>query len=223
MSVNHITCLLKFCLNTTYFTSQGKIYEQVKEAAMGSHLSPIVANLFIQDLETKALATAPSTPKIWKRFVYDTFTIIQKAEKEAFLDHINSIDANIHFTYEDPKENGSIPLPDILITPDEEGRLNTNVYRKPTHTDQYLHWDSPHAITSKYSVIGTLYHRARTVCSNPDQLQNEEKHLFKSLNKCKHPNWALNRVKKKIKTARSQLQTTAEGQKHILWSLTIRG
>ena len=89
----------------------------------------------------------------------------------------------------------------MSIIPDEEGRLNTNVYRKPTHTDQYLHWDSHHAITSKYSVIGTLYHRARTVCSNPHQLQNEEKHLFRSLNKCKYPNWALNRVKMKSQTS----------------------
>ena len=85
----------------------------------------------------------------------------------------------------------------MLITPDEDGRLNTTVYRKPTHTDQYLHWDSHHAITSKYSVIGTLYHRARTICSNPGQLQKEETHLFKSLRKCKHPDWALNRVKLK--------------------------
>ena len=134
-------------------------------------------------------------------FVDDTFAIIPKADKDAFLDHINSIDSNIHFTYEDPKEDGSIPFLNMLITPDEEGRLNINVYRKPTHTDQYLHWDSKHAITSKYSVIGTLYHRARTVCSNPNQLQNEEKHLFKSLNKCKHPNWALNRVRLKSQTS----------------------
>ena len=119
MSVNQITCLLKFCLNTTYFTFQGKINGQVKGAAMGSSLSPIVANLFMEDLETKALATAPSTPKIWKRFVDDTFTIIQKADKDAFLDHINSIDVNIHFTSEDPKEDGSIPFLDMLIIPDE--------------------------------------------------------------------------------------------------------
>ena len=168
---------------------------------MGSPLSPIVVNLFMEDLETKLLATVPSTPKIWKRFVDNTFTIIQKADKDAFLDHINSIDSNIHFTYEDPKEDGSIPFLDLLITPDEEGRLNTNVYRKPIHTDQYLHWDSHHAITSKYSMIGTLYLRARTVCSNPNQLQNEEKHLFKSLSKCKYPNWAPNRVKLKSQTS----------------------
>ena len=110
MSVNQISFLLKFCLNTTYFTFQGKIYEQAKGAAMGSSLSPIVANLFMEDLETKALATAPSTPKIWKRFVDDAFTIIQKADKDAFLNHINSIDENIHFTYEDPKEDGSLPF-----------------------------------------------------------------------------------------------------------------
>ena len=73
------------------------MYEQVRGAAMGSPLSPIVANLFMEDLETKALATAPSTPKIWKRFVDDTFTIIQRADKEAFLEHINSINDNIPF------------------------------------------------------------------------------------------------------------------------------
>ena len=204
MSVNQIICLLKFCLNTTYFTFQGKMYEQVRGAAMGSPLSPIVANLFMEDLETKALATAPSTPKICKRFVDDTFTIIQKADKEGFLEHINSINDNIHFTFEDPKEDGSIPFLDMLIIPDEEGRLNTKVYRKPTHTDQYLHWDSHHSITSKYSVIGTLYHRARTVCSNQDYLESEEKHLIKSLNRCKYPKWALNRVKIKSQTAQKK-------------------
>ena len=104
MTVNQISCLLEFCLNTTYFIFQGKMYEQVQGTTMGSPLSPIVANLFMEDLETKALATAPSTPKIWKRFVDDTFTIIQKADKDASLDHINLIDSNIHFTYEDPKQ-----------------------------------------------------------------------------------------------------------------------
>ena len=92
----------------------------------------------------------------------------------------------------------------MLIVPDEEGRLNTKVYRKPTHTDQYLHWDSHHSITSKYSVIGTLYHRARTVCSNQEYLNNEEEHLIKSLNRCKYPRWALNRVKIKNQAAQKK-------------------
>ena len=59
MTVKQISCLLEFGLRTTYFTFQGKMYEQVKGAAMGSPISPIVANLFMKDLETRALATAP--------------------------------------------------------------------------------------------------------------------------------------------------------------------
>ena len=62
MTVKQISCLLEFCLTTTYFTFQGKMFEQVKGAAMGSPINHIVANLFMEDLEMKALATAPSPP-----------------------------------------------------------------------------------------------------------------------------------------------------------------
>ena len=132
------------------------------------------------------------------------------------------------------KEDGSIAFLDMLISPDENGRLNTTVYRKETHTDQYLHWDSHHAITSKYSVVDTLYHRARTVCSTPEKLQKEEKHLYQSLKRCKYPDWAINRVKlkaslfnkrskKAVATARTNLgPVTPEVQNLTLWSHTTR-
>ena len=74
----------------------------------------------------------------------------------------------------------------------------TTVYRKPTHPDQYLQWDSHHAISEKYSVISTLYHRAKAVCSNQQQLHEEQEHLQKVLARCKYPEWALNWMKKKI-------------------------
>ena len=93
-----------------------------------------------------------------------------------------------------------MPFLDILITPCEEGSLATTVFRKPTHTDLYIQWDSHHAISSKYSVIGTLNHRANTICSSPKLLQQEEQHLQRVLTRCKYPVWALNRVKMKMKT-----------------------
>ena len=212
MTVNQISCLLDFSLKTTYFSFQGKFFEQVKGAAMGSPISPIVANLFMEDLEVKALSTAPTPPTLWKRFVDDTFIIIKKSSKESFLQHLNSVDENIHFTCEEPNEDGSIAFLDMLITPDHNGRLNTSVYRKVTHTDQYLHWDSHHAISSKYSVIGTLFHRARTVCSTPGGLQKEMKHLHQSLNRCNYPDWAINRVKLRSTSARTMKKSSYNKQ-----------
>ena len=46
-------------------------------------------------------------------------------------------------------------------------------------------------------MLGTLFHKARTVCSKPVQLQKEEKHLYQSLRRCKYPDWAINRMKLK--------------------------
>ena len=52
--------------------------------------------------------------------------------------------------------------------------------QKPTHTDLYLQLDNHHTIAAKCSVLNTLHHKARAVCSNPQLLQNEE-HLQRVL------------------------------------------
>ena len=145
---------------------------------------------------------------MWKRFVDDTCVIIKEIHKQEFLEHINSIDPHIQFTSEDSKDDGSMPFLDMLITPTEDWRLNITVYRKPTHTDMYLKWDSHHPISSKYSVIGTLHHRAKTVCSTPDKLKSEEEHLSRVLTKCKYPTWAVNRVKMKMKKPAQKKKNT---------------
>ena len=198
MDVEDIILLLEFCLKNTYFSFQGQFYEQVEGAAMGSPVSPIVANLYMEYLEQKALSTAPNPPKFWGRYVDDTFVIHKEANKQSFLQHINSVDPAIRFTVEDNKEDGSIPFLDTIVKPEADGSLSITVYRKPTHTDQYLQWDSHHHLSAKFSVIQTLSHRASTVCSNPELLQKEKQHLRKALTKCNYPKWALDKVEKDL-------------------------
>ena len=62
LAVSDIILLLEFCLKNTYFSFQDQFYEQVEGAAMGSPVSPIVANLYVEYLEQKALGTAPNPP-----------------------------------------------------------------------------------------------------------------------------------------------------------------
>ena len=166
---------------------------------MGSPISPIVANLYMDSFEVEAMRSAPHPPYLWKRFVDDTFTIIESSKRNELLEHINSIDSHIQFTAEDQRSDGVMPFLDILITPNRDGSLSTSVCRKPTHTYLYLQWDSHHTLTSKDSVIGTLQHRAQTICSNPQLLHKEEQHLKSALKKCKYPTWALNKIQMKSK------------------------
>ena len=79
------------------------------------------------------------------------------------------------------------------------------MYRKPTHTDQYLQWDSHHHLSAKFSVIQTLSHRASTVCSKPELLQQEKDHLRKALTKCNYPKWALDKVEKRLNRSTRQV------------------
>ena len=164
---------------------------------MGSPVSPIVANFYMEYLEQKVLSTAPHTPRFWCRFVDDTFVIHKEVNKQGFLQHINSVDPAIKFTVEDNKEDGSIPFLDIIVKCEADGTLSITVYRKPTHPNQYMQWDSHHHLSAKFSVIHPLSHRAKTVCSNPELLQQEKDHLRKALTKCKYPKWALDEVEKR--------------------------
>ena len=86
------------------------------------------------------------------------------------------------------------------------------MYRKPTHTDQYLQWDSHHHLSAKFSVIHTLSHRAKTVCSKPELLQQEKDHLRKVLIKCKYPKWALDKVEKRLNRSTSEVIDGASNQ-----------
>ena len=79
----------------------------------------------------------------------------------------------------------------MLVTTEPHNTFSTTVYRKPIHTDQYLHWDSNHHITAKQS-INTLAHRAKVVSSSLDKLDQELQHIKTALQQCQFPNWALN-------------------------------
>ena len=72
-----------------------------------------------------------------------------------------------------------------------DNTFSTTVYRKPTHTDQYLHWDSNHHITAKQSVFNTLAHRPKIVSSTKDSLDKELQHIKDALHACQFPKWAL--------------------------------
>ena len=71
--------------------------------------------------------------------------------------------------------------PHGILAPSPNNTLITTVYRKPTHTDQYLHWDSNHFIAAKHSVYNTL------VPINQEGLHKELNHVRRALQACHIP------------------------------------
>ena len=117
---------------------------------MGLPLSPIVANLYTEKFEKKALDSYPLKPKFWVRFVDDTSVNWPHGDNELknFLKHLNNISNDIKFTME-TEENNCIPFLDILLMIKEDGSIGHKVFRKKAHTNNYLHADSHHHPTKR--------------------------------------------------------------------------
>ena len=98
-------------------------------------------------------------------------------------EHLNLIDPHIKFTIELPGIDG-LPFLDTLTKPTPNS-IESTVYRKTTNTDWY--YKSNHPISAKLSVIHTLTHRAKQVCSTPELLAKEMDHLHKVLQDNHYP------------------------------------
>jgi retron-type reverse transcriptase len=64
--------LAEVCLKSTFFSFQGEFYEKTSGVSMGSPLSQIVANLYMEKFEKNSLESYHLKPSRWKRYVDDT-------------------------------------------------------------------------------------------------------------------------------------------------------
>ena len=181
LSPDQIHDLLLTCLNSTSFRWRDKFFKQTKGAAMGSPLSPIIANLFMEHLEQQALTSSPKSPSLWLRYVDDTFVIWPHSPShlQDFLQHINRQHHDIQFTME-TENDGSLPFLDVLISKTASGYPSHTVYRKPTHTDRYLNYNSHHPPVVIRSVPDSLIRRAHRLCDE-SHLNQELQHIHRSL------------------------------------------
>ncbi|XP_072039623.1 uncharacterized protein [Amphiura filiformis] len=183
LSVDDVMELLTFCATSTYMMGLGKIYQQREGFAMGSPVSLLASNIFMEWFEVRALDTAPHVPSFWARYVDDTFVVIREEYIDEFTTHINNISPTIKFTME-REENHQLPMLDTLIHRKDTGSTKITIYRKPTHTDQYLLMDSHHPLQHKLGVIRTLVHRAESLVTEEEDKVLELEKIQKALGVC---------------------------------------
>ena len=177
---------LQICLEAIYLTFRKKIFKQIFGTAMGSPVSVVVANLVMEDVETRAIEAFAHPPRLWLRYVDDTFVIIEKKFLNIFFDHTNNLEPSIKFTMKTENDN-QLPFLDTLIQRSKNGELSSSIFRKPTHTDRYLNFRSDHLLQHKRAVLDTLMHRAVTLPSHKLEKRKEIKYIKIALKKNSYP------------------------------------
>ena len=81
------------------------IYIQIDEIAMVSLLGPVIAIIFMVELESVLVPKLNDDVKQLERFVNDIFVYVKRSFIEYVLSEINSLHDNIKFTYEQENKN----------------------------------------------------------------------------------------------------------------------
>ena len=210
MAPKEIAALVKTCLETTYFSQNGKFFQQTEGASMGSPLSPVIASLYMEEFEEKAIQESERKPKTWIRYVDDVLAVWPHGEGalQEFLAHLNRQNEAIQFTMEIEDKN-ELAFLDVKIKRTGTD-LRFKVHRKSTHSDLYLQWDSNHAQASKMAVVRALVDRAFNVCS-PENLNEELNYVKETLKKNGFPVRVINKYisKKRNKKPGNEHQRAA--------------
>lgn len=200
LPVNVIMELLKLCTESNYFELEGQFYRQDEGMAMGSPLSPIFANIFMEDFEQKAIASARLQPKVWLRYVDDVFAVWSHGDDklDEFNEHLNNISPNIKLTTEIEQDN-KLAFLDVNVIKDST-TLKTEVFRKKTHTGRYLNYKSNHCESVKESVAYSLFDRAKSVCCERETLDAELNKISQELKNNGYPQKVIDKCKKNRET-----------------------
>ena len=210
--------LKKLILDTcqkTAFRFNNVIYEQNDGVSMGASLGPVLANIImtecekiiVDDLMNKGLI------KFYVRYVDDTLLIVKNDEIENVLNRFNSFDKNLKFTI-DHFENVTPHFLDIEISPD-----GLTIFRKDTHTGQYINISSFTPWRWKTAWIRSLIERAKKICSKRS-FTNELNTIKKLASWNGYPKYVTNAIIKNI-LSKDVSNTRRQEDPHDLKSVFI--
>ena len=117
---------------------------------------------------------------------------------------------------------------DILLVRKADGLVKLLVYRKKSHTDQYLNFASHHPLHHKLGVIRTLLDRKDTIVTEDEDKKAEEEHIREALKRCGYPEWSVKKVQEKMeekqgKTKRRDKQQHKEKMKGMVVIPYVKG
>ena len=104
-----------------------------------SPLGPVLAQIFMVELERSLVPKLSNYIKFWKRFVDGTISSANTEVTDHILMVLNSSDPATQFTYE-TEENSKLPFSDVMLYR-KKNKLSYSVHRKSTN-NIFMNWHS---------------------------------------------------------------------------------
>lgn len=160
--IDELILLTTLCMEQNYFQFNNQYYRQKEGLAMGSPLSPLMADIFMDNFENKYLIHDRNI-LYYYRYVDDILICWTGTNRQLdlFLNKINNIHPKIKFKLE-LEQNNSINFLDLTITK-VQGKHEFQIFRKPTHTDTVIHASSCHPWQHKMAAFNSYVHRLLTI------------------------------------------------------------
>ncbi|XP_053552202.1 uncharacterized protein LOC128643241 [Bombina bombina] len=158
-----------FLLTHNFFEFEGTFYLQRYGTAMGAKFAPYYANLFMGWWEL-SLIFGDSNPhkkdiSFYCQFIDDLILIWDGSEADLeFVEGINQNKMGLKFTFE--TQLNEINFLDVTLSGTLEGKVKTNLYRKPISGNSLLHARSCHPKHVLYAIAKGQFIRAKRNCSD---------------------------------------------------------
>lgn len=201
-----------FCIECSYFSFNGSFYKQKFGTAMGNPLSPIVAELVMEDLLDQAVEAVPFDIVFLKKYVDDLFLILPADKVEMVLNIFNQQDQHLQFTVEREEQN-RLPFLDMVAVRSENQTIKTEWYMKPIASGRFLNYRSLHSFHHKMNVAFNFAKRVFTFSTNC-RLDEIRKVIKRQLLINDYPKSLISRVINKTQHTRQPTDTAMEANEN---------
>ena len=165
---------LDLCTQNNYFEFDDQVYKQTTGVGTGVKLAPPYACLAMGDFEARAFSTENTEEKrflemimFWRRFIDDILMLFRgtEADCENMVGWLNGLMPGIIKLKCNFSET-SLEFLDLRIMI-VDGRLETELYVKPTNLQLFLDYESNHPTHCKDAIIYSQALRVIERCSKP--------------------------------------------------------
>ena len=161
--------------NNVFHFQHRKHFRQLNGTAMGASISVFFANTFMYYRTAHLVHSPPSDLVYLRRYIDDIIGIWTGDEKSVEKTFKDVTDDSIRLTF--VKDRKQLAALDVLIIL-KDGSIGTKLYRKPTDSDQYIHWNSAHPAHLKKSIPYSQFLRVKRICSEEGDFEEETRRMM---------------------------------------------